>query len=165
VIMTNINHQALYTACFRGDAAAVSRLLPAGGTPRNLSGPSFQSHNNKSTPLIAAAQGGHTEIVRLMLKRARNTTVDHTNAHGDTAQLLSAQYHHVNILGVLADHGANVNLADRQGNTALCLAVAPIPADERPRDPDPHGARQLATVKALLQLDAGSLLPAPPAFS
>ena len=57
------------------------------------------------------------------------------------------------------------NLADRQGNTALCLAVAPIPADERPRDPDPHGARQLATVKALLQLDAGSLLPAPPAFS
>jgi hypothetical protein len=36
--MPHIPAQALYCACWDGDAAAVSRLLPAGGTRLNLSG-------------------------------------------------------------------------------------------------------------------------------
>jgi hypothetical protein len=44
----------LYDACLAGDAAAVSRLLPAGGTRVNLSGPTYQSpYTSKTTPLIA----------------------------------------------------------------------------------------------------------------
>ena len=57
-IMTNINPQALYTACLNGDAAAVSRLLPLGGTPRNLSGPRFQPPDDNSTPLMACCRVG-----------------------------------------------------------------------------------------------------------
>jgi hypothetical protein len=34
---------ALYNACAAGDAAAVSTLLPRGGTPVNLSGPRSSS--------------------------------------------------------------------------------------------------------------------------
>jgi ankyrin repeat protein len=155
--MTNINAEALYKACVSGDAAAVSRLLPAGGTPRNLSGQRFQFHTSKNTPLIAAAEGGHTEIMRMLLDRARNTIVDYANVYGFTAQLVAVLYHHADILGLLADRGANVKLATHEGDTALRIAVGTIHPDDRPRDPDPDGARQVATVKALLQLGAGTL--------
>jgi hypothetical protein len=154
--MSNINPTILHNACVNGDAAAVRRLLPAGGTPRNLSGQRFQFLDAKITPLMAAASRGHTEIVRILLQRARNTIVDQLSTVGVTAQILAAQYHHVDILQVLADHGANVSLADRQGNTALILAVAKLDPNARPRDLDPDGARQLATVTALIRLGAGT---------
>jgi ankyrin repeat protein len=98
--MASINPEALYNACVAGDASAVSRLLPAGGTPRNLSGPRFQFNNHKNTPLIAAGASGYTDIVRMMLERARNTNVDYANAHGVTAHLAAVQYRHVDILGL-----------------------------------------------------------------
>jgi hypothetical protein len=47
----------LLDACRAGDAAAVSRLLPVGGTPLNLSGPRFQFHSLKSTPLLETVKG------------------------------------------------------------------------------------------------------------
>jgi hypothetical protein len=148
--MTNINPEVLYKACVDGDA-------------RNLSGPRFQSQNYKSTPLIAATEGGHTEIVRMILARARNTSVDYADAQGFNAQLVAAMYHHADILQLLADRGANVNLlADRRGTTALRLAVEQIEPDSTPRDPDPDGTRQVATVKALFQLGAGTLPPRSP---
>jgi len=159
--MTNINAAALYNACLAGDAAAVSRLLPAGGTPRNLSGQRFQFNNTKTTPLMAAAEGGHTEIVRMMLERARNTIVDYADAQGYTAQHMAVQYHNVDILRLLADCGANVNLATCRGDTALRLTVGRVNPDSRPRDSDPDGARQIATVKALLHIGAGALPPRP----
>jgi ankyrin repeat protein len=96
---------------FTGDAAAVSRLLPAGGTQLNLSSPIFQAADHKSTPLIAAARCGHTDIVRtILLERAPNTTVDYVDAHGHTALMMAAQYHHADILRLLADRGGNVDL-------------------------------------------------------
>jgi hypothetical protein len=159
--MPNINAQALYNACYCGDAAAVSRLLPAGGTPRNLSGPAFQEPISKSTPLKVAAEGGHIEIVRMILERAPNTPVDHTGAICGTALCMAALFHHADTLRLLADRGANVNVAGRQRFTPLRLAVGQINPDQPPRDPDPDGVRQLATVKALLQLGAGMLSPSP----
>ena len=161
-IMTNINADALHNACVAGDAAAVSRLLPAGGTPRNLGGKRFQTPTDKNTPLIVAAGRGHTEIVRMLLQRAGNTIVDHVSAIGFTAAIMAAQYHHADIVRVLADHGANVNLATRRGSAALCLALAPVPSSALPRDPDCNGTRQVNTVKALLQLGAGTLPPCAP---
>ena len=61
---------------------------------------------HKSTPLSLAAQGGHIEIVRMILERAPNTAVDHTVAVGYTALFVAAQYHHAEIVLLLADHGA-----------------------------------------------------------
>ena len=160
--MPSIPAQALYEACAAGDAAAVSRLLPAGGTPLNLSGPRFQAPNTKRTPLIAAAAGGHAEIVRMILERAPNTAVGHMDAHGDTALLLATLYHHADIVRLLTDNGGNVNLVvGPQRNPLLRAAVGDIHPGDPPRDPDPDGARQLATVRALLRLDAGTLPPRP----
>jgi ankyrin repeat protein len=158
--MPRISAQALYSAClYDGDAAAVSRLLPADGTRLNLSGPSFQTpDDNKWTPLIAAATHGHTEIVRTIRERAPNTAVDYVDANGATALLAAAHYHHADILRLLTDRRANVNVeAGQQRNTPLRLAVGPLHADTPPRGPDPDGARQLSTVKALLLLGAGTL--------
>jgi len=60
--MPPIPAQALLNACQAGDAAEVSKLLPAGGTRLNLSGQAFQDHQvDKSTPLILAAWHGHTD--------------------------------------------------------------------------------------------------------
>ena len=105
----NIPAGALFAACVAGDAAAVSRLLPAGGTPRNLSGVAFQPFSNKSTPLIVAASRGHTEM--RLLARAPNTVVDHVDANGVTAMAVAALYHHADILWLMADNGANVNFS------------------------------------------------------
>jgi hypothetical protein len=158
--MPYINFQALYDACWDGDAATVSRMLPAGGTRLNLSGPSFQD-DSKLTPLIAAAALGHTEIVSMILERAPNTAVDYMDAHGFTALLMATEYHHADIVRMLADRGGNVNNAGRQRPPPLGVAVMQVHADASPRDPDPDGTRQLATVKALLRLGAGTFPPAP----
>jgi ankyrin repeat protein len=160
--MPSISVKALHNACIRGDVAAVSRLLPARGTPLNLSGLRFQSSPHKTTPLMNASCGGHMDIVRLILDRARNTAVDHANQIGSTALLVAAQYHHADIVRLLADRGASVNHAGPEGRTPLRVAVGQNhDCDAPPRDPDPDGLRLLNTVMALLQLDAGTL-PSPP---
>jgi hypothetical protein len=98
----------------------------------------------------------------MLLQRARNTAINHTNADGSTAPLFAAQFHHADSVRVLADCGANVNLATSHGQTALHLAVGQPPPGMPPRDPDPDGERQLATVKAPIQLGAGTLPRHPP---
>ena len=112
---------------------------------------------------MVAAFHGHTEIVRMILERAPNTPVDDVDdAHGATALLAAAQYHHADILRLLAARGADVNFTDGR-STPLRVAVLQVrdPDLQRPRDPDPGGARQVATVRALLLLGAGTLRLAP----
>jgi hypothetical protein len=68
---------------------------------------------------------------------------------------------------LLASLGADVNHTSPRGETPLRVAAGRIPPSRNPRadlqpprpprDPDPDGARQLATVRALLQLGAGTL--------
>jgi hypothetical protein len=110
---------------------------------------------------MMAASLGHTAIVRMILDLAPNTAVDHACALSFTALKAAALYHHADVIRVLADRNADMNLMTSQWRTtALSLAVMPNPAhpDLRapPGIPDPHGARQLATVRALLRLGAGT---------
>jgi len=126
----------------------------------NLSGPRFQHPGNKCVPLIVATAGGHIEIVQMILELAPKTAVDHMDGDGVTALLVAAQTHRADIPRLLADHGANVNYVD-QRRTPLRLAVGRIPLGDNSRDPDPDGARQVATVLALLRLGAGTSPPPP----
>ena len=158
----HIPAEALFMACAIGDAAAVSRLVPAGGSELNLCGPNFQHPYHKSTPLSLAAQGGHIEIVRMILERAPNTAVDYTVAIGYTALFVAGQYHHADIVRLLAEHGASLNVAaGTRVATPLRCAVGQMPPEAPPRLPDPGGARQVATVRALLRLGAGTPPPPP----
>jgi ankyrin repeat protein len=100
----------LFNACCRGDAAAVSRLIPAGGTHLNLSGPRYLHEYAETTPLMVAAEGGHTAIVRMILERALNTTVDNVDVLGGTALLKAATFHRADIVRLLAGRGRAVRL-------------------------------------------------------
>jgi ankyrin repeat protein len=155
-MLTFIPAAALFDACAGGDATAVSRLLPAGGTVVNLSGARFQRARDKDTPLMQAAWRGHTSIVRMILERAPNTSVDHADLSRGTALIMAAQFNHADIVRLLVDCGAIVDTRGLRGATSLREAVVGSRGD-----PDPDGARQVATVRALLRLDASTLPPGP----
>jgi hypothetical protein len=77
------------------------------------------------TALIAAAHLGHEEVVRTLI--AAKAPLDHVNNLGWTAVIESIVLgdggkRHVATLKVLVEAGANVNLADRSGETPLMLA-------------------------------------------
>jgi ankyrin repeat protein len=77
------------------------------------------------TGLIPAAHHGHPDIVRDLLKT--DIAIDHVNRLGWTALLETIILSdggptHAEILKLLVDAGANVNLADREGVTPLAHA-------------------------------------------
>jgi ankyrin repeat protein len=79
----------------------------------------------QGTALIAAAHLGHDEVVRTLI--AAKAPLDHVNNLGWTAVIESIVLgdggkRHVATLKALVDAGADVNLADRSGDTPLALA-------------------------------------------
>jgi ankyrin repeat protein len=79
----------------------------------------------QGTALIAAAHLGHDEVVRTLI--AAKAPLDHVNNLGWTALIESIVLgdggkRHTATLKALVDAGANVNLADRSGETPLALA-------------------------------------------
>jgi uncharacterized protein len=77
------------------------------------------------TALIAAAHLGHAEVVRTLIKAG--APLDHVNNLGWTALIESIVLgdggaRHTETLNALVAAGANVNLADRNGQTPLTLA-------------------------------------------
>ena len=139
----------------------MGRLLPEGGTELDLSGPAFQlpDDETKITLLMLAAAGGHTDVVRMILERAPNTTVDSVDVRGFTALFVAAMFHHAEIVRLLAGRGANVNFASLGFTTPLTEATKPQSPVQLADDPD--GVRQRKAVRTLLRLGAGTFLPAP----
>lgn len=81
---------------------------------------SLDSYNG--TGLIRAADRGHVEIIRELLKT--DIKIDHVNNLGWTALLEAiilgdGGKNHTEVVRLLVDAGANVNLADRNGVTPL----------------------------------------------
>jgi hypothetical protein len=77
------------------------------------------------TALIAAAHLGHDEVVRTLINA--KAPLDHVNNLGWTAVIESIVLgdggkRHIATLKALVDAGANINLADRSGDTPLTLA-------------------------------------------
>ena len=84
---------------------------------------STDSYNG--TGLIRAADRGHVEVIRELLKT--NIAIDHVNRLGWTALLEAVILGdggtaHTTIVGLLVQHGADVNRADAQGVTPLAHA-------------------------------------------
>ena len=80
------------------------------------------------TALIPAAERGHVEIVRQLLTRT-DVDVNHVNNLGWTALLEAiilsdGGERHQQIVQLLVDHGANINIADQDGITPLVHARA-----------------------------------------
>ena len=76
------------------------------------------------TPLIMSSGFGHTETVRVLLT-AKDIDVNVKGAFGITALMIASQQGHTEVVRALLVKGADVNLTDDKGATALSLAKKP----------------------------------------
>ena len=73
------------------------------------------------TALHKAVEGGHLEIVHLLIKASCN--VDIVNINGMTALMMASIYNQIEIVKLLISAGCNVNIVNKVGETALHIAV------------------------------------------
>jgi ankyrin repeat protein len=109
----------LTIAAIKGDLDMVEIALAGGADPRAIVG------TYASTALIEAAHLGHVAIVKRLI--AARAPLDHFNNLGFTALieavvLGNGSANHTGIVAELIRGGADVNLTDRQGMTALAYA-------------------------------------------
>ncbi|MDP2408919.1 MAG: ankyrin repeat domain-containing protein [Pseudolabrys sp.] len=101
------------------DVEMLNVALAGGAKATNITSP------YQGTALIAAAHLGHDAVVRVLI--AAGAPLDHVNNLGWTALIESIVLgnggpRHTATLSALVKAGANVNLADRHGDTPLALA-------------------------------------------
>ena len=75
--------------------------------------------------LLEAVTAGHNEAVEFLLQ-LETVNIDHTNEEGKTALMLACEKGHEDIVHSLLSAGANVNLQDNNGWTALMRATSII---------------------------------------
>lgn len=120
-VLEDDRYDAVTIAAVADDTATLSLLLSLGASARQTT-----SHYD-GTALIAAAHLGHDEVVRRLI--AAGAPLDHVNNLHWTALIESIVLgdggpRHQRTLAALVDAGADLRLADRQGNTPLALARA-----------------------------------------
>ncbi|XP_019065068.1 ankyrin repeat domain-containing protein 26 [Fukomys damarensis] len=72
------------------------------------------------TALHFACVCGHPEVVTLLVEH--KCDIDTRDRENSTALIKAVQYHQEECASILLEHGANPNVADASGNTALhCL--------------------------------------------
>jgi ankyrin repeat protein/HEAT repeat protein len=103
-----LDPQALARACSWNKRDVAILLLDAGIEP--------------DAGLSAAADCGHTELVRILLDRGAN--VNRTSQHGTTALHSAASSGSISTVELLLEWGANVNATDIEGDTPLHRAVS-----------------------------------------
>jgi ankyrin repeat protein len=106
-------------AAVANDVPTLKAALALGGSAKNV------TSRYDGTALIAAAHLGHAEVVRTLI--AAGAPLDHVNNLGWTAVIESIVLgnggaRHTDTLKALVDARANLNLADRNGQTPLALA-------------------------------------------
>ena len=112
-------YDAVTIAAVADDVATLKLLLQLGASAKQV------TSRYDGTALIAAAHLGHDEVVKLLIDAG--APLDHVNNLGWTALIESIVLgqggpRHVATLAALVRAGANVNLADRNGQSPLQLA-------------------------------------------
>jgi ankyrin repeat protein len=112
-------YDAVTIAAVADDVATLKLLLQLGASAKQV------TSRYDGTALIAAAHLGHDEVVKLLIDAG--APLDHVNNLGWTALIESIVLgqggaRHIATLTALVRAGANVNLADRNGQSPLQLA-------------------------------------------
>ncbi|GBN01116.1 Ankyrin repeat domain-containing protein 29 [Araneus ventricosus] len=100
---------ALFVACQFGHTSLVKKLVEWGADV-NL------TRDDGCSPLLKAAQKGFSNIVKFLLSKGAHHGV---LRNGETPLHAAAYYGHINVLKALVEAGADVNLKNRRGITAL----------------------------------------------
>ncbi|MDJ0842081.1 MAG: ankyrin repeat domain-containing protein [Acidobacteriota bacterium] len=104
---------SLHLASGTNDKARVELLLKAGA---NVNG----TMPGGMTPLMLAAQSGHSEIVKILLdNKAR---VDQTDNKGNTALMIAVLSKRVNVVKQLVTRNADMNRKNGSGLSAMDIA-------------------------------------------
>ena len=101
-------------AAAAGDASEVERLLSLGAR--------VDAREQGFTPLLAAADSGHTYVCELLLRKGR-ANIEDTNPDGSTALNIAAGEGFVSTVELLLSEGANVSTKDNKGFTPLLIAA------------------------------------------
>ncbi|KAJ5364609.1 uncharacterized protein N7496_010322 [Penicillium cataractarum] len=75
------------------------------------------------SPLVYAAEAGHTETVRFILAASGNKSIDTKDADGQTPLLAAISKGNNTLAKLLIDLGADINEQNEQGHSALSLAA------------------------------------------
>ncbi len=98
----------LYYAALSGNEDVVNQLLQKGGNP-NI--------RQEYLPLHAAAQKGHTAIVKRLLNK--DALIDTKNINGNTALHIAAKNKHLPTVKMLAQKNANLFSENNEGKTPI----------------------------------------------
>ncbi|MGQ0752721.1 MAG: ankyrin repeat domain-containing protein [Betaproteobacteria bacterium] len=117
--LENDRYDIVTIAAVANEVPTLRLALELGCKPTNV------TSRYDGTALIAAAHLGHAEVVRTLIRAG--APLDHVNNLGWTALIESIVLgdggpRHTDTLRALVEAGANVNLADRNGETPLALA-------------------------------------------
>ena len=106
----------LVSAAADGDARKVAMLLSQGAR--------VDARDQGFTPLLVAAQRGHTRVCKLLLETDK-ADVKETTPDGATPLLCAAQKGHTEVCELLlANSKANIEETTPDGNTALNMAAS-----------------------------------------
>ena len=118
-LLENDRYDCVTIAAVADDEETLRLLLSLGASAR------LTTSRYDGTALIAAAHLGHAEVVRMLI--GAGAPLDHVNNLHWTALIEAIVLgdggrRHQETLRALVQAGANLQLADRQGNTPLALA-------------------------------------------
>lgn len=118
----NGTRSALFDAAVHGHARVVQVLLQAGAHVEAATlGNRGSSEVEGVTPLIAAAEGGHLDVVHLLVDAGAD--VNRSDASGFTALMGAARLGHSKIVKFLLERGACPDVVDASGRNALTYAI------------------------------------------
>ena len=101
---------ALMIACYKGNEAAVTKLLKKGA----------KVDKNGWTPLHYAAANGNNNIVKMLL--ARDAFVNAASPNGTTPVMMAVEAGHIYTVKLLYENGADLTIANQQKMTAIDFA-------------------------------------------
>lgn len=109
----------LMTKVLENDLEAVAKLLEAGADVNE------KDENYGSTPLMmACSYRGYTDMVKLLLKYDPDLNIQ-SETNGYTA-LIAAAGHSKEVVELLIEHGADINIKAKDGTTAFIASITGV---------------------------------------
>jgi len=106
----------LHIVAFEGYPDICKLLIENGANP-------LEKDNYGLTPLHKASYRGSVHIVKILLDY-NNININEKSDYGDTPLIYTCHWNHLEIVKILLEHGANVNLKNKNEITALYKAAS-----------------------------------------